>query len=92
MVERTSSVWWHHRRIDHLEFGLRPIDGIPHPHYHIHAFAFNTTYDGVEQRWKAGQLGNIKRDPLFYEAAFHTSLAEKLLTNCYGIRENRTRF
>jgi len=40
----------------------RPIDGIPDPHYHIHAFTFNATYDPEEERWKAGEFGNIKRD------------------------------
>ena len=70
----------------------RPIDGIPDPHYHIHAFAFNATYDQVEQRWKAGQFGNIKRDAPFYEAAFHARLAEKLLKNGYGIRRSERDF
>jgi conjugative relaxase-like TrwC/TraI family protein len=64
----------------------RPIDGIPDPHYHIHAFTFNATYDLEEERWKAGEFGNIKRDAPFYEAAFHARLAEKLLENGFGIR------
>jgi hypothetical protein len=34
----------------------RPIDGIPDPHYHIHAFTFNATFDAEEERWKAGAL------------------------------------
>ena len=54
----------------------RPIDGIPDPHYHIHAFTFNATFDPEEERWKAGAFGNIKRDAPFYEAAFHARLAE----------------
>jgi conjugative relaxase-like TrwC/TraI family protein len=64
----------------------RPIDGIPDPHYHIHAFAFNATFDPEEERWKAGEFGNIKRDAPFYEAAFHARLAEKLLENGFAIR------
>ena len=43
----------------------RPVDGIPDPHYHIHAFVFNATFDEVEHRWKAGQFGNVKRDAPF---------------------------
>jgi hypothetical protein len=43
----------------------RPIDGIPDPHYHIHAFTFNATFDPEEERWKAGAFGNIKRDAPF---------------------------
>jgi conjugative relaxase-like TrwC/TraI family protein len=64
----------------------RPIDGIPDPHYHIHTFTFNATYDLEEERWKAGGFGNIKRDAPFYEAAFHARLAEKLLGNGFAIR------
>src|SRR6516164_8853984 len=64
----------------------RPIDGIPDPHYHIHAFTFNATFDPEEERWKAGAFGNIKRDAPFYEAAFHARLAEKLLENGFAIR------
>jgi conjugative relaxase-like TrwC/TraI family protein len=64
----------------------RPIDGIPDPHYHIHAFTFNATFDPEEERWKAGEFGNIKRDAPFYEAAFHARLAEKLLGNGFAIR------
>jgi hypothetical protein len=26
----------------------RPIDGIPDPHYHIHGYVFNATFDPVE--------------------------------------------
>ena len=62
----------------------RPIDGIPDPHYH--AFTFNATFDPEEERWKAGEFGNIKRDAPFYEAAFHARLAEKLLENGFAIR------
>jgi conjugative relaxase-like TrwC/TraI family protein len=64
----------------------RPIDGIPDPHYHIHAFTFNATFDPEEERWKAGEFGNIKRDAPFYEAGFHARLAEKLLESGYAIR------
>src|SRR5271166_5314039 len=64
----------------------RPIDGIPDPHYHIHAYVFNATFDPEEERWKAGEFGNIKRDAPFYEAAFHARLAEKLLENGFAIR------
>jgi conjugative relaxase-like TrwC/TraI family protein len=68
----------------HIE--TRPIDGIPDPHYHIHAFTFNATFDPEEERWKAGEFGNIKRDAPFFEAGFHARLAEKLLESGYAIR------
>jgi conjugative relaxase-like TrwC/TraI family protein len=70
----------------------RPVDGIPDPHYHIHAFVFNATFDEVEQRWKAGQFGNVKRDAPFYEAAFNARLAKTLLEAGYGIRRTERSF
>ena len=30
----------------------RPVDGIPNPHYHIHVFAMNATFDEVEKNGK----------------------------------------
>ena len=38
--------WFVHRE-------TRPIDGMPDPHFHIHAYVFNATFDSEEQRWKA---------------------------------------
>ena len=40
----------------------RPVDGLPDPQLHAHVFAFNTTFDEAERRWKAGQFAEIKRD------------------------------
>ena len=34
----------------------RPIDGIPDPHYHIHCYAFNATFDPVEDRLEGGAV------------------------------------
>src|ERR1700752_506815 len=33
----------------------RPVDGVPDPQLHAHCFAFNSTWDDKEGRWKAGQ-------------------------------------
>src|ERR1700737_646927 len=66
----------------------RPIDGIPDPHYHIHGYVFNATFDSVEERWKAGQFMNLKADAPFFEAAFNARLADKLLADGYGIRRD----
>ncbi len=71
--------WFVHRE-------TRPIDGMPDPHFHIHAYVFNATFDQAEVRWKAGQFINIKADAPFYEAAFNARLASKLLGAGYGIR------
>ena len=55
----------------------RPVDGIPDPHYHIHVFAMNATFDEVEKEWKALEVGNTVGDRVFYEAYFHHRLASK---------------
>ena len=56
----------------------RPVDGTPDPHLHAHCFAFNATYDDQERRWKALQLGGVKRDAGYFEAAFHARLARRV--------------
>jgi conjugative relaxase-like TrwC/TraI family protein len=61
-----------------VHFTARPVEGRPDPHLHAHCYAFNATYDPVEEKWKAGQFGDIKRDAEYYEAAFHARLAKKV--------------
>jgi conjugative relaxase-like TrwC/TraI family protein len=56
----------------------RPEDGVPDPHLHAHCFVFNGTFDTSENRWKAVQLGDIKRDAPYFEAVFHSRLARRL--------------
>jgi conjugative relaxase-like TrwC/TraI family protein len=56
----------------------RPVDGIPDPHLHAHAFVFNTTWDEKEGRWKAGQFADLKRDAPYFEAVYHSRLARRL--------------
>lgn len=56
----------------------RPVDGIPDPHLHAHCFVQNVTWDGQEQKWKAGQFADLKRDAPFFEAVFHARLARKM--------------
>jgi conjugative relaxase-like TrwC/TraI family protein len=59
-------------------FTARPVDGVPDPHLHAHFYAFNVTHDETEQRWKAGQFGDLKRDASYFEAAFDARFAHKL--------------
>ncbi len=63
----------------------RPVAGEPDPHLHAHAFVFNTTFDDIENRWKAGQFRELKRDASYYEAAFHARLAARIKELGYGI-------
>jgi len=66
-------------------FTARPVNGVPDPHLHAHCFAFNATWDEPEQRWKAGQFGQLKRDGAYYEAVFHARFAKQLADLGYGI-------
>lgn len=61
-----------------VHFTSRPVDGIPDPHLHAHAFVQNATFDAVEGVWKAGQFRDLKRDAPYFEATFHTRLAHRL--------------
>jgi conjugative relaxase-like TrwC/TraI family protein len=57
----------------------RPLeDGTPDPQTHAHITVFNMTYDTVEDKWKAAQFGDIVRDKGYYQAAFHSRLAERM--------------
>lgn len=53
----------------------RPVRGVSDPHLHSHVFVFNATYDGAEEKWKAGQFGDLKRDGAYFEAVFHSHLS-----------------
>lgn len=66
----------------------RPVNGEPDPHLHAHCFVFNTTYDSVEQSWKAGQFRELKRDASYYEAAFHARLAMRMNELGFDIQRN----
>jgi conjugative relaxase-like TrwC/TraI family protein len=66
-------------------FTARPVEGRPDPHLHSHCYAFNATHDAVENKWKAGQFGDIKRDGLYYEAAFHARLSQKVANLGYAV-------
>jgi conjugative relaxase-like TrwC/TraI family protein len=70
----------------------RPVDGIADPQLHCHAVAFDATFDPAEERWKAGEFEHIVRDKGYYQAAFHSRLAEKLATLGYGIERDGNSF
>jgi conjugative relaxase-like TrwC/TraI family protein len=80
--ERTTSnmVW-----AEFIHKTARPVDGKPDPHLHAHCYAMNATYDAVEERWKAGQFRDLKRDAPYFEAAFHSRLANNIKELGYGV-------
>lgn len=78
---------------DFIHQTARPVDGAaPDPHLHCHCFTFNATWDDIEQRYKAAQFRDIKRDMPYYQAKFHKVLSDRLLTLGYGIRKTETAF
>lgn len=85
-VDRTTGnmVWG-----EFIHTTSRPIDGVPDPHLHAHCFVFNTTFDEQEQSWKAGQFSDLKRDAPYFEALFHSRLAQKLTE--LGLDVDRTK-
>lgn len=72
----------------YTHFTSRPVDGVPDPQLHAHCFLFNVTHDPVEDRFKAAQIGSIKRDANYFNAVMHGRLASKLVE--MGIPVERT--
>ena len=70
----------------------RPVDGIPDPQLHAHVFVFNTTWDQEEQRWKAGQFRELKRDGPYFQAAFRVRLANRLQDLGFGVERKKDDF
>ena len=71
----------------------RPVEGhLPDPHLHSHCYVMNATWDNVEERIKAGQFRDIKRNMPCYQAKFHKVLADRLTDHGYQIRKTTTSF
>jgi conjugative relaxase-like TrwC/TraI family protein len=67
-------------------------DQLPDMSLHSHVVVFNATFDPVENRWKAAQIGQIKHDAPYYEALYHNRLASNLRELDYGIRRKDKAF
>jgi conjugative relaxase-like TrwC/TraI family protein len=85
-VNRTTGemVWG-----EYVHLTSRPVDGVPDPHLHAHCFVMNATFDSSENRWKAGQFQNIKRDAPYFEAKFHARMARHI--SDLGLTVERTK-
>ena len=68
-----------------VHFTARPVNGLPDPHLHAHCYAFNTTWDDTEKKWKAAQFRDLKADAPYFEAAFHARFARQLAEVGYRI-------
>jgi hypothetical protein len=65
---------------------IRPINGLSDPHWHVHCFIHNATFDPVEKRWKAGQFRGLIADKGYFQEYFHTLLARGLMKSGYKLR------
>lgn len=71
----------------------RPVQGqLPDPHLHSHCFVFNATWDSIEERVKAGEFRDIKRDMPYYQALFHKTLSDRLIDLGYNVRKTAKSF
>ena len=61
---------------------------MPDPHLHIHAYVLNATWDKPEQRWKALDIGDVKGDGIYFEAAFLARLAAAMSGLGYQIERH----
>jgi conjugative relaxase-like TrwC/TraI family protein len=84
----TGNMLW----AEFLHLTSRPVNGLPCPQLHAHCFAFNTTYDPIESRWKAGQFGKIKGDGYYWQAVQQARFANKLQALGYSIHATKDAF
>ncbi|MGD0816185.1 MAG: MobF family relaxase [Verrucomicrobiota bacterium] len=61
-----------------IHLTARPEGGIPDPHLHSHCYVFNATWDDVEKKWKALQMGLINDEADYYDRAAAMRLAANL--------------
>jgi conjugative relaxase-like TrwC/TraI family protein len=73
--DRTTGNWVA-AEIIHLT--ARPEDGHPDPHFHVHLVVMNVTFDPVEKKWKALQMGDIHKEARAYQEIYHRLLKENL--------------
>jgi len=87
--DRTSSNWSY---AEFVHLTSRPVKGISSPQLHIHAFAFNASFDGDENQWKAAQMGALKDNGYFWQAVQQARFAGKLQELGYSIKPTKHAF
>lgn len=80
---RVGNLTW----AEYIHLTTRPAreDGKPDPHVHAHIVVANAVLDPVESEWKAGQFRRLKRDAPYFQALFHSYLAEELRELGFGV-------
>ncbi|MEM7408865.1 MAG: MobF family relaxase [Myxococcota bacterium] len=61
-----------------IHFTARPVEGRSDPHLHAHCYTFNSTFDAIEECWKAVDLEEVWKRAPYYQAAFDSRFAERL--------------
>ena len=79
---------WVYGEFLHLTARPTTTGGAPDPQMHCHCTVLNASFDGIEQRWKAGQFGSIMRDANYFEAAFHARLSRAVLDLGYRVKKH----
>jgi conjugative relaxase-like TrwC/TraI family protein len=79
---RTGNLIW----ADFLHHTSRPVKRKTDPGVHTHDGIINATWDPVEQKIKAAELGLIRSDAPYYEALFHSRLAGAMQGRGYRIQ------
>lgn len=67
----------------YLHERARPVEGRSDMHLHKHYYIFNATFDPVEKRWKAAQLGYLKSNAPDLELDFDARFGKMLLAQGY---------
>lgn len=65
-----------HKTARPTDEGLQKVE--PDPHWHQHVIVSNHSFDRIESKWKAADIGQVWKDASYYEAAFDSRLSEKL--------------
>lgn len=63
---------------EHIHLTARPEDGYSDPHLHVHLYVPNISYDPVEKKWKALQMGRIHKMADDLEKLATKRMAEKM--------------
>jgi conjugative relaxase-like TrwC/TraI family protein len=88
-IDRTTGNWV---VAEFVHLTSRPVDQVPCPQLHMHAFVFNATYDHIEDQWKAGQFGDLKRDAYYWQAVQQARFANKLQEVGYSVNRTKDAF
>ncbi|QEG30217.1 Multifunctional conjugation protein TraI [Gemmata obscuriglobus] len=78
--------------VTHRDTRINADDSMPDMNLHKHCFVFNATYDADEGKWKAAEVGQLKKDAPYYEAIYANRLAANVKDLGYGIERRGKSF